>query len=70
MRLANGAGKYVRGLDALGWRMAELVQQASILAGDLVDVAFTIEHNDHPEFGGLELRLEDVVKAQQRAATT
>ena len=65
MRLANEAGKYARGIDALGWRMAERVQQASILAGDMVDVAFTLELNDHPEYGGLELRLEDVVKAAQ-----
>ena len=63
MRLANGHGKFSRGIDALGWRMAERVQQASILAGDAVDVAFTLELNDHPEYGGLELRLEDVVKA-------
>jgi single-stranded-DNA-specific exonuclease len=52
-----------RTIDALGWRMAEQVQQAAILAGDLVDLAFTLEVNDHPEFGGLELRLEDVVKS-------
>jgi hypothetical protein len=32
-----------------------------------VDVAFTIEHNDHPEYGGLELRLEDIVKAAPSA---
>ena len=49
--------------EALGWRMAERVQQASILAGDLVDVLFTLEVNDHPDYGGLELRLEDVVKS-------
>jgi single-stranded-DNA-specific exonuclease len=53
------------GIDALGWRMAERVQQAAILAGDVVDVAFTLELNDHPEYGGLELRLEDIVKAAQ-----
>ena len=56
---------YVRGIEALGWRMAEQVQQAGILAGDMVDVAFTLEVNDHPEFGGLELRLEDVIKVAQ-----
>jgi single-stranded-DNA-specific exonuclease len=55
--------KFSRGFEALGWRMAERVQQAGILAGDLVDVAFTLEVNDHPEFGGLELRLEDIVKS-------
>jgi hypothetical protein len=44
------------------------VQQAGILAGDKLDVAFTIEHNDHPEYGGLELRLEDIVKTANAAA--
>jgi single-stranded-DNA-specific exonuclease len=58
----------VRALEALGWRMAEQVQQAGILAGDMVDVAFTIEHNDHPEYGGLELRLEDVIKVSAAIA--
>jgi single-stranded-DNA-specific exonuclease len=45
--------------DALGWRMAERFQQEKILAGDSFDIAFTLEQNDHPEFGGLELTLRD-----------
>ena len=58
-----------RGLDAIGWRMAETVQEQSILAGDIVDVAFTLEHNDHPDFGGLELRLKDLRKTAAIATT-
>jgi single-stranded-DNA-specific exonuclease len=46
-------------LNALGWHMAERLQQSALLAGDTIDVAFTIGHNDHPEFGGLELTLRD-----------
>jgi single-stranded-DNA-specific exonuclease len=45
--------------DALGWRMAERLQQSPLLAGDAIDIAFTIGHNDHPDFGGLELSLRD-----------
>ncbi len=45
--------------DALGWHMAERIQQSPLLAGDTLDVAFTIGHNDHPEYGGLELTLRD-----------
>ena len=45
--------------DALGWRMAERIQQAELLPGDALDIAFTLDHNDHPEFGGLELFLRD-----------
>ena len=45
--------------DALGWHMAERLQQTPLLAGDTIDVAFTVGHNDHPEYGGLELSLRD-----------
>lgn len=45
--------------DALGWHMAERMQQTPLLAGDSIDVAFTIGNNDHPEYGGLELSLRD-----------
>jgi single-stranded-DNA-specific exonuclease len=46
--------------DALGWHMAERLQQSPLLAGDCVDIAFTIGQNDHPEYGGLELSLRDL----------
>ena len=52
--------------DALGWNMAERLQQSPLLAGDSIDVAFCIGHNDHPEYGGLELTLKDL----RLAATT
>jgi len=45
--------------DALGWHMAERLAQTPLLAGDSIDIAFTIGHNDHPEYGGLELSLCD-----------
>ena len=45
--------------DALGWNMAERFAKTPLLAGDTVEIAFTIGHNDHPEYGGLELSLRD-----------
>jgi single-stranded-DNA-specific exonuclease len=45
--------------DALGWHLAERVQNHHLLAGDSIDIAFTIGNNDHPEYGGLELTLRD-----------
>jgi single-stranded-DNA-specific exonuclease len=45
--------------DALGWHMAERMAQTPLLAGDSIDIAFTIGQNDHPEYGGLELSLRD-----------
>jgi len=31
-----------------------------LLAGDRLDIAYTLGLNDHPEFGGLELTLRDL----------
>jgi single-stranded-DNA-specific exonuclease len=63
----NGATRIRRPFDALGWRMAERLQSASVLAGDTLDVAFTLTNNDHPDFGGLELCLEDFKPLTSRA---
>ncbi len=45
--------------NAMGWRMAERVNQEQILQGDELDIAFTLSYNEHPDFGGLELSLRD-----------
>jgi single-stranded-DNA-specific exonuclease len=46
--------------DALGWHMAERLQQSPLLAGDSIDIVFSVGQNDHPEYGGLELSLRDL----------
>jgi single-stranded-DNA-specific exonuclease len=48
--------------NALGWRIAERINQAQLLPGDALDVAFTLDYNDHPDFGGIELTLKDFRK--------
>ncbi|HSB75226.1 MAG TPA: hypothetical protein VLC12_06210, partial [Terriglobales bacterium] len=60
--------KFTAAIPALGWGMAERFRQQQVLANDVLDVAFTLEHNDHPEFGGLELRLCDLMRAGSAAA--
>ncbi|HSM84724.1 MAG TPA: single-stranded-DNA-specific exonuclease RecJ [Candidatus Limnocylindrales bacterium] len=45
--------------EAVGWRMADRLQCETLQAGDKLDLAFTLTMNLHPEFGGLELTLED-----------
>jgi len=45
--------------NAMGWRMAERLQPQPLIAGDSLDIAFTLDQNEHPEFGGLELSLRD-----------
>ena len=45
--------------EAVGWRMAERAQLEALQPGDNLDLAYKIGLNFHPEFGGLELTLED-----------
>lgn len=49
--------------EAMGWRMAERLQAEALLPGDHLDVAFKVGFNFHPDFGGLELTLEDYRKS-------
>ena len=58
-QLTTGNWRNAITFDALGWNLAERVQQAGLLPGDDLDIAFTIDNNDHPEYGGLELSLRD-----------
>jgi hypothetical protein len=50
--------------------MAERLQQSPLLAGDAIDIAFTIGQNDRPDFGGLELSLRDYKMPELRKAPT
>jgi single-stranded-DNA-specific exonuclease len=56
--------------QAMAWRMAERVAADPLVVGDAIDVAFTLEHNDHPDFGGLELRVCDYRRSEAAAAAT
>jgi single-stranded-DNA-specific exonuclease len=56
--------------NAMGWHMAERWQQAGLLTGDQLDIAFTIDNNDHPEYGGLELSLRDFQSLSNRVDAT
>jgi single-stranded-DNA-specific exonuclease len=49
---------------AMGWGLKESCDRLQLLAGDCPDIAYSLDMNDHPEFGGLELTLRDVVRAR------
>ncbi|MGC2743184.1 MAG: single-stranded-DNA-specific exonuclease RecJ, partial [Candidatus Angelobacter sp.] len=56
-RLPNAKASF--NYEAVGWRMAERIQAEAFQPGDNLDVAYKIGLNFHPDFGGLELTLED-----------
>jgi hypothetical protein len=45
---------------AMGWNLKESCDRLQLLAGDRLDIAYSLGMNDHPEFGGLELTLHDL----------
>ena len=49
---------------AMGWGLKEACDRLQLLAGDRLDIAYTLGLNDHPEFGGLELTLRDIMRAR------
>jgi single-stranded-DNA-specific exonuclease len=50
-----------RAFDAVAWKMAERLKTDPIAANQLLDLAFCVFENSHPDFGGLELRVCDYV---------
>jgi single-stranded-DNA-specific exonuclease len=44
-------------IRAVGWDMAARATALKIAQGSLIDIAYRIRENDHPEFGGLEVEI-------------
>ncbi|MFL6300874.1 MAG: single-stranded-DNA-specific exonuclease RecJ [Terriglobales bacterium] len=64
------AGQNGRAFDVLAWRMADALQPMNLLAGESLDLAFRLEENQHPDFGGLQLVLCDAARAVVAAIAT
>ena len=63
---APGAPSWRRNItfNAMGWGLKEVCDPLQLLAGDRLDIAYSLGMNDHPEFGGLELTLHDVMRVR------
>ena len=46
--------------SAVGWSMADTVAAMALGPDSVVDLAWRLRHNDHPEFGGLELEIAGI----------
>ena len=65
---ANGGWRRALTYNVMGWRLAERAQQEKLLPGDLLDIAFNLGYNDHPDFGGIELSLRDFKSLEKASA--
>jgi single-stranded-DNA-specific exonuclease len=61
LQLAQGA----RGASwsALGWDWASRVQALGLEQGSVINIAYKLRQNQHPEYGGLELEIADLAPA-------
>jgi single-stranded-DNA-specific exonuclease len=60
LRVANGTQ---RPQDVVGWRMAQQATTKSLVMGDVLDLAFTLDYNFNPDFAGVQLTLSDFERA-------
>ena len=58
----NGSSSQQRASEVLGWRMADRATQEALILGDRLDLAFTVDYNTHPDFGGIQLTLTDFAR--------
>jgi single-stranded-DNA-specific exonuclease len=47
-------------IPALAWRWAERIAALAVSSDTRLDIAYRLRHNDHPEYGGIELEIEDL----------
>lgn len=59
----NNDGRWQKAHEVVAWRMAERSSEEGLALGDVLDLAFTLDYNDHPDFGGLQLTLVDFVRS-------
>jgi single-stranded-DNA-specific exonuclease len=59
LRVCQGAT-----FSAVGWSLAERVTAMELGPESIVDLAYRVRENDHPDFGGLELEIAGIEPAQ------
>jgi single-stranded-DNA-specific exonuclease len=59
LRVAQGAT-----FSAVGWNLAEQVTAMGVGPDSVIDLAYRVRLNEHPEFGGLELEIAGIQAAQ------
>jgi len=52
-----GSSSVVRGV---GWDLAARAAELGLTQGNLIDLAYKIRENDHPEYGGLEVEIAGI----------
>ena len=54
----------IASIRGIGWNLAERAAQLGLVEGSLIDIAYRIRENDHPDFGGLEIEIMGIELAR------
>jgi single-stranded-DNA-specific exonuclease len=57
LELAKSSEPNSHTISAIGWNLAARALELGIRVDSLIDVAYKIKENEHPDFGGLELMI-------------
>jgi single-stranded-DNA-specific exonuclease len=61
LELAPGSmperGLKIASIQAVGWNLAARAAELNLQPGSLVDLAYRIRENDHPQYGGLQIEI-------------
>jgi single-stranded-DNA-specific exonuclease len=55
-------------ISALAWKWASRFTELGVTGGSTIDIAYRLRHNRHPDYGGIELEIEDLRLAAERPA--
>ena len=44
-------------MKAVGWNLAHRAQELGLVKGSIIDLAYRVRENDHPQFGGLQVEI-------------
>lgn len=63
-RAASAAHRVGSGMKAVGWDMAQRAAELGLGDGALIDLAYRIRENDHPDYGGIEVEIAGMKLAE------
>jgi len=47
-------------IKAVGWNLARRAEELGLQAGSVIDLAYKIRENDHPQYGGLQIEIAGI----------
>ena len=57
LRSSTGPLASMTPIRAVGWNLAHRAHELNLQTGSLIDIAYRVRENDHPQYGGLEIEI-------------